>query len=85
MEVIAFENPAETIRAEILGARRGLCRLEITEVDGRQRFFDMERTRFAVETDAIPVKHAVGGIGVLLDFGDDKAGIKGMDAPGRHE
>ena len=45
----------------------------------------MQGAPFAVETDAIPVKNAAGGIRVLLDFSDDQTTLNGMETPRRHQ
>ena len=40
----------------------------------------MQLTRLAVQPDAIPVKDAIGGVGVLLDLENDVAGADGVQA-----
>lgn len=47
---------------------------EIAEVDAGKRLGDMEFARLAVESAAVPIEDAVGGVGVLLDFVNQKSG-----------
>lgn len=54
--------------------------LDVGEVDAGERFFDMELAGISVVVEAIPVKDAVGGVGVLLDFVDEKARADGVES-----
>ncbi len=54
--------------------------LEVVKVDGGHRFLDVEVACFAIESHAVPIKDAVGGVGVLLDFVDEEAGPDGVEA-----
>ena len=55
-------------------------RLEVVKVDAGQRLCDVEFARFVVETCAVPVEHAVGGVGVLLDFKNNVPRADGVEA-----
>jgi len=59
--------------------------LEVVEVDAFHGLFDVEFAGVAVESDAVPIEDAVGGVGVLLDFVDEKSGTNGVEPPGRNE
>jgi hypothetical protein len=43
-------------------------RLNIVEIDGLQRLLDMQLSRLAFVIDAVPIKHAVRGVAVLLNL-----------------
>ena len=58
---------------------------DVGEVDGGEGLFDMEVARFAIEAESIPVEDAIGGVAVLLDFVDEKAGADGVEASGGDE
>lgn len=45
----------------------------------------MEFARFAVESEAVPIKDAVGRVGVLLDFVNQKSRADRMEAAGGDE
>jgi len=45
----------------------------------------VEVARGAVEAEAVPVEDTVGGVGILLDLVDEKAGSDGVEATGRNE
>src|SRR5262245_58930795 len=81
-EGIASEQPdlPRTCRREFARRER---RLKIIEVDTRQRLCDMKLTRFPIEPNAIPVKDAICGIRVLLDFKKDEASADGVHPTAR--
>jgi len=58
---------------------------EIVEGDAGQGLFDVEFTRFAIQADAIPIEYAIGGVRVLLDFENDEAAAKGVNAAAGEE
>ena len=75
--------PCDAIRGH---ARRfHQLRLEVIEIDARQRLRQMQIARMAVQAHAVPIEHAVGGIGILLDLKDHQAVADGMDPPARQE
>lgn len=55
-------------------------RFDIGEVDACERFRDMEVAGFAICVSAIPIEDAVGGIGILLNFMDEKSRADGVEA-----
>jgi ammonia channel protein AmtB len=60
-------------------------RLEVIEVDAGEGFFDVQVTWFSVESEAVPVEDAVGGVRVLLDFVDEETRADGVEAAGGDE
>src|ERR1051326_669076 len=45
----------------------------------------MQVTRFSIEPNAIPIKNAVSGVGVLLDFKDYQACANGVNSTARQK
>ena len=54
--------------------------LEVVKIDAGEGLRDVEFAGFAIEAFAVPIVHAVGGVGVLLDLEDDEAAADGVDA-----
>src|SRR5262249_37156345 len=61
-------------------------RLEVVEVDASQGLLDVQFARFAVQTDAVPVEYAIGGIRILLNFENDQSRADSVNAsaPQKH-
>ena len=74
---IAHEQPPPKGRGagEVTGNQG---RLEVVEIDAGHRLSQVQLTGFAVEPKSVPIRDAVCGIGVLLDFEDDQAGPQSM-------
>src|SRR5258705_7493892 len=47
--------------------------LVIIEIDAGQRFAHVQFAWFAIQSDTVPVEHAVGGIGILLNLENEVA------------
>ena len=45
----------------------------------------MELAGLAVQPEAVPIEHAIGGVRILLDLEDDEAAAQGMDAAARQQ
>ena len=54
-------------------------RLEIVEINARERLGNVQFARFAVEAHAVPIEYPVSGVRVLLDFENHQAGADGVD------
>lgn len=65
--------------------RRLWCDGAAGEVDRVEGFLDVERTRFAVAVDAVPIEEAERGVAGLLDFGDHESVAQGVDRAGFEE
>ena len=52
------------------------------EIYTGKRLTDMECTRQAIQANAVPIENPVGGIGILLDFMDEKSRADGVQAAG---
>ena len=50
--------------------------LKIVKVDAGKRLADVELAGGAIESEAVPIEDAVGGVRVLLDFVDEKPLMK---------
>ena len=70
---IANQSLNQFARSEPRRAFKQL-RLKVIKIDRRQRLNHVKFTGFPVQSGAIPVKHPVGRVRVLLDFEDDEAG-----------
>ncbi len=57
----------------------------IVPVDDVHGLFDVQFSRFSVVADTTPIIHAIGGIGVLLDFEKKASFADGMSASSRDE
>ena len=66
----------------VLGDR---CHGTHGEIDGLNCLFDVERPRFSILIDAIPVVNAKGRITCLLDFSDKQTGTNCVNRAGRDE
>ena len=60
-------------------------RLEIVEINARERLGDVQRARPAIETQAIPIEYAISGIRVLLDFENDQARANRVNTAARQK
>jgi hypothetical protein len=49
------------------------------EVYAREGLGDVQFTRLPVEPDTVPVKHAIGRVGILLDFENDQSAADSVD------
>ena len=65
--------------------RRLRCDGAAGEVDRVERFLNVERARFAVAVDAVPIEEAERGVAGLLDLGDHQPGAEGVDRAGFDE
>ena len=59
--------------------------LDIVKIDGCEGFLQMQLSGGAIESEASPVVDPVGGIGILLDFQDDRTASDGVKASGGNE
>ena len=55
------------------------------KVDALQRRFDVEFPAFALGVHAVPIEDPIGGVGGLLDLGDQQAGADGVEGSGGQE
>src|SRR5579884_3136890 len=50
---------------------------KIFKINAGERLLNVQFARHAVQPDAVPIKHAIGGVRVLLDFKNDIARANG--------
>ena len=57
------------------------CGLEIFEIDGCHRFFNVQFARHPVQSGTVPIEDPVGRVAVLLNLDDHIAFADGMQPP----
>ncbi len=60
-------------------------RLKVIKINARQRLRDVQVARLAIETNAVPVEHAICRVRVLLDLKNHQAIANGVDATTRQK
>ena len=71
---------ATLVRQQLRRAKR---RRDLRKVDNVQRLVHVQRTGLTVIAYPTPVVDAVGGVGVLLNFGNEQPTHDGVHRPGR--
>src|ERR1017187_2609487 len=79
---IPFLNLEEIIFGQQLASRLNKIRRGVVEVDGLQGFIDMQLARLSGIVGAVPIKHAMSGVTVLLDLDQQIAGANRMKSSG---